>query len=290
MNDLVISIGSLIIGIVATVWASNYYFRKSLKKSLTPYIQYYASPFRGIDPSVRKDLGITYQGNSIDDLFEIQFLIANTGDKAIRDIIEPLSLEIPDQCTLLDASIIHKNPAELKVDVAALEDKSRLRFEFPLLNSGDFFIAKLLLNGSPKTEDLKFTVVVDELPPTLKPERLGYDAISSPSKKREFEFSLLGVGLAFAVFGLSSFKVIYDSWHVVPSIGQGVSEFLSHISFGSAAVILSIIPAFIFLLIGVMMAASTFTEGRFPPPKRKFVVPDDIRRSHFRVLVRDEDF
>jgi hypothetical protein len=290
LNDLVISIGSLIIGIVATVWASNYYFRKSLKKSLTPYIQYYASPFRGIDPSVRKDLGITYQGNSVDDLFEIQFLIANTGDKAIRDIIEPLSLEIPDHCTLLDASIIHKNPTELKVDASALEDKSRLHFEFPLLNSGDFFIAKLLLNGTPKTEDLKFTVVVDELPPTLKPERLGYDAISSPSKKHEFEFSLLGVGLTFAVSGLSSFKVIYDSWHVVPSIGQGVSEFLSHISFGSAAVILSIIPAFIFLLIGVMMTASTFTDGRFPPTKRKFIVPDDIRRSHFRVLVRDEDF
>ena len=285
-----ISIGSLIIGIVATVWASNYYFRKSLKKSLTPYIQHYASPFRGIDPSVRKDLGITYHGSSVDDLFEIQFLIANTGDKAIRDIIEPLSLEIPDQCSLLDASIIHKDPAELKVNIAALEDKSRLRFEFPLLNSGDFFIAKLLLNGSPKTEELKFNVVVDELPPTLKPERLGYDAISSPSKKREFEFPLLGAALAFTIFGLSSFKVIYDSWHIVPSIEQGVGEFLSHIGFGSMAVIFSIIPAFIFLLIGVMMTASTFTEGRFPPPKRKFVVPDDIRRSHFRVLVRDEDF
>ncbi len=140
MNDLALSLGSLIVGIVASVWVSAYYFRRSMRKSLTPYIQFYSSPFKGIDPDVKKALQITYQGTPVDDLFEIQFLVANTGDKAIRDVIEPLSFSVPESCELLDASLLHLDPAELKVNLAISEDRRSFKMNFPLLNSGSFFV------------------------------------------------------------------------------------------------------------------------------------------------------
>lgn len=289
MNDLLLSIVSLVIGIVASVWVSAYYFRKSLRKSLTPYIQYYASPFSGMDPDVKKALQVTYHGIPVEDLFEIQFLIANTGDKAIRDVIEPLALTVPDGCTLLDASIIHRDPNELRVELVVPEDKRKLTVDFPLLNSQDFFILKLLLNGSPKTEELNFSIVVDELPPVLKPERLGYGDIVS-TKKKEFEFSLLGIGLVLAVCGIAGFKVIYDSWHSVPGVEGGFLLFFTNLGLSGLAVILTTIPAFLFTLIGVMMFAGSFSDGRFPPSKKKFIVPENIRKSHFRFVVNDRDF
>jgi len=78
MNELLISIGSLVIGIIATVLVTKYYFRRSLEKSLTPYIQFSSSPLKDIDPAVRKALEVKYQDHAIDNLYEIQFLIANT--------------------------------------------------------------------------------------------------------------------------------------------------------------------------------------------------------------------
>ena len=87
MNDLVISIGSLIVGVVA----SRYYFKRTVDKSLTPYIHFSSSLFDGVDPSVRESLKIAYKGTPVNELLEIQFLIANTGERSIRDVIHPLT-------------------------------------------------------------------------------------------------------------------------------------------------------------------------------------------------------
>lgn len=287
MNDLALAIGSLILGIVASVWVSNYYFRRSHTKSLTPYIQYSSSPFRGLDPAVRKSLDINYQGVPVADLFEIQFIIANTGDKAIRDVIEPLTLPIPEECSLLDAAIIHRSPAELRVTTSVSTDKRSVSSDFPLLNSGDFFIIKLLLNGTPKDNKISFSITVDELPPILKPERLPYDAVVT-SSKRQLEFPLLGIGLALVLCGLSQFKVIYDGWGIIPTLRDGLGLFFSNFSFGALALLLSIFPTFIFTLLGAMLSAAAFTDGSFPPKKRKFIVPESIHGRRFRFMIHEE--
>jgi len=131
MNQLLISIGSLVAGIVAAGLVSRYYFRRSVEKSLTPYIQFSSSPLKGIDPEVRKELEVKYRDHAIDNLYEIQFLIANTGDKAIRDVIEPLTLTIPDGCVLLDASVLHVSPKGRKIILEMSEDKQEVRYIFP---------------------------------------------------------------------------------------------------------------------------------------------------------------
>jgi len=288
MNDLLLSIVGLLIGIISSVLVSAYYFRRSLTKSLTPYVQYYSSPFKGLDADVRNALKVTYQNEPVEDLFEIQFLIANTGDKAIRDVIEPLLLVIPDTCALLDASIIHKSPNELRINLDVDKKLNKLTVNFPLLNSADFFILKLLLNGTPKTDKWKFSIVVDELPPTLKAERLSYDSIAS-SKKREFEISLLGFGLLATFCGLAAFKVIYGALSYLPNFEGSWTTLFFQLNLDTIAILLTAISALIFTLIGIMMTAASFTEGRFPPSKKKFVVPEHIHKSYVRFIIRDED-
>lgn len=291
MNELWMSVGSLILGIAATVVVSRYYFQRSFVKSLTPYIQFSSSPLRGIDPKVREQVEVKYQGHKIENLFEIQFLIANTGDKAIRDIIEPLVIGVPPNSSLLDASILHVSPEGRKIDIEVPEQRNEVRFIFPLLNSDDFFITKLLLNGSPKEEEFTFSIVADELPPKLRPVHLPYEFIGT-SKKREFAFPLLTAGLVLTGLGLAITKLIYDSWSTLPSWSVvGPWDFVVGLGTSGWATIISILPAFLLLLLGVMVTVSAFTEGSFPPPKKKFIVPDNkqlLRRRGFPRIVEYE--
>lgn len=288
MNDLVVSLGSLIVGVVATVWVSAYYFRRSLTKSLTPYVQFTSKPFQGISADVRKALQVTYSGVPVEDLYEVQFVIANTGDKAIRDLIEPLSLSIPDKSTLLDASVLYQEPSELKTALTIPDNRRSIAINFLLLNKGDFFVLKVLLNGAPKLEELKFSILVDELPRHLATERLDLDAIAS-SKKREMSFPMLGIGLLVVLFGLALFKVIYDAWTVLPNANYGFMYFLSHLTMGAIAVWLAPIPAFFLTLFGAMFSAAALFDGSFPPRKKKFVLPENLARTPFRLMIREGD-
>lgn len=79
MGNLAISLGSLIVGVVATIWVSRYYYKRSTNKALTPYLQFFSSLFDGVDPSVRESLKIAYKGTAVTELLEAQFLIANSG-------------------------------------------------------------------------------------------------------------------------------------------------------------------------------------------------------------------
>lgn len=288
MSDLVVSLGSLILGVVASVWVSAYYFRRSFTKSLTPYVHFSSKPFQEISADVRKALQVTYAGVKVEDLHEVQFVIANTGDKAIRDLIEPLVLAIPETSALLDALVLHAEPAELKTMLKIPENRRSVSIDFPLLNKGDFFVLKVLLNGAAKLEELKFSILVDELPRQLPAERIEFDAITS-STKREMIFPLLGIGLVVVLFGLALFKVIHDAWIGLPSTDGGIMAFLSHISVSALAVWLAPFPAFFLTLIGAMLSAAALFDGNFPPRKKKFVLPDNLARTPFRGMIRERD-
>ena len=146
---------------------------------------------------------------------------------------------------------------------------------FPLLNSREFFITKLLLNGTPEEHDFSFSIVSDELPPTLAPVPLPYDSIGT-SRKREFQFPLLIAGLLITVLGLAIVKLIYDGWSSLPCWSElSIWGFFSSLKLSGWALFVSFVPAFLFLLLGVMMTVACFTEGSFPPPKKKFILPDD---------------
>lgn len=79
------------LGIGSTVFVSRYYFNRATDKSLTPFIDYSAYFLKDIDAEVKKDLSIKYQGVEVDELTQMQFLIANNGERPIRDLISLLS-------------------------------------------------------------------------------------------------------------------------------------------------------------------------------------------------------
>ncbi|OLN23702.1 hypothetical protein BTO30_02905 [Domibacillus antri] len=272
MNELWLSIGSLIVGALV----SHYYYRRSVKKSsLTPYIQFSSAPLRGIDSTVRKALSVKYQDQEIENLYEIQFLIANTGDTTISNIAEPLSLTLPDGCRLLDAHILHVSPDGRKVTLNFNNDKNVIEYNFALLNSDDFFITKLLINGTPKTEDFAFSIAAEELPPVLKTAYLSHDLIGHSEEKREFEIELLVMGLAFSLLGLSIFKVVIDNISPLFSGKFNLINFISNLGFSEFALFLTSIAGLFFTLLGILLSIGSFTNFSFPKQKRKFIVPND---------------
>lgn len=278
MNDLAVSLASLIIGVVATVWVSRYYFKRTTDKSLTPYLQFMSSLFNGVDPSVRESLKIDYKGTAVTELLEVQFLIANTGERPIRDVIAPLSLSIPENCSLLDASMLHISPEGREVEIK--HTPQSVVFRFPLLNTGEFFITKLLLQGTAKPADFKFTVTVDDLPPVLSAVPMPPELIEG-ERKRKFEWEPLVIGSILTVIGASVAALTYLQWPVLyRSWGQGLlaSFHENWLVLGSSAV--AAIPALLLLVGGPMLCVGAFTDFSFPK-RRRFRVPDGLHRRRF---------
>jgi hypothetical protein len=282
MNDLIISIGSLIVGVVATVLVSRYYFKRSVDKSLTPYVQFFSSLFEGVDTSVRDSLKIAYKGTPVNELLEVQFLIANTGERSIRDVIRPLSLAIPAKCSLLDASILHVSPEGREVKIS--QSEGSVDFGFALLNSGEFFITKLLLHGKATLKDFKFSITVDDLPPTIPAVLLPYNLIES-EWKREFEWGLLLLGLILIVIGSALAGLIYTQWPLLLMCWQIglVTSFPKHWLVMTSSAVGSI-PALILLVLGPMVVVGAFTNFSFSFPKRRrFRIPGGFQRRGFYI-------
>ena len=284
MNNLTLLLVSLLLGIVVTLWVSSYYFRRTVSKVLTPYVQFSSSLFRGVDFSVRDALKIAYKGTPVSDILEIQFLIANTGQRAIRDIISPLTLDVPASCELLDATVLYISPPERTVK--ARSEAKKVFFDLPLLNSDEFFIVKLLLKGDAKPKDFRFSITVDDLPPILTPKPLPFGLLSK-EEKRKFEPALLVIGIIFVILGCSIAGLIYHSWPVLVSAwNTGIWKVFLDNGVLMSSALLSAIPTLLLLVFGVMMCFGSFTNFNFPK-RRKFQVPRDFLRHSFRPL-RDD--
>jgi|GEM_PF-4437277 len=182
------AIASVLIGVAATFVADHIYFRRSLRKALTPYVQFSSSPMSRMNAKVRAELDVSFRGQPVCNLYEVQFLIANTGATPIRDIIEPLSILIPDGCTLLDANVVYISPTGRKISLYALPEKNKVNFDIHVLNGGEFFIVKLVINGDPDLSSFVFEIVADGLPPTLELQWLPFGSIRAQGKKQKMNF------------------------------------------------------------------------------------------------------
>jgi hypothetical protein len=284
MNNLALSGGSLIVGVLATMLVSRYYFKRTIAKALTPYLQFHSSLFEGVDSSVRDSLKIAYKGTAVNELLEVQFLIANTGERCIRDLLAPLSLIIPSGCSLLDASVLHVSPEGREVKIA--QTAARVELVFPLLNSGEFFITKVLLQGHAEPKDFKFTVTVDDLPPTLDAVLLPPDLIEG-ERSRHFEWESLVIGLVVLLFACSLAGLIYLQRGVLSMIGHGgvMATFRQNwlVLFSCAVAAL---PALILFVAGPMFMVGAFTDFSFPR-RRRFRVPAAFHRRSFSLYHSD---
>lgn len=280
MNDLVIAIVSVVIGVAATLFVGHYYFRQTVNKALTPFVHFTTHLFRGVSPEVREALQIHYRGVRVTEVQELQFLIANTGQRAIRDVLEPLTVSIPPTCSLLDAAVLHISPGERVVK--ATPQESRVVLEFPLLNSGEFFVLRLLLNGQAKAKDFQFRITADDLPAVLPTQRLAPELVTS-SEKRHFEPSLFFASLVFAIFGTALAVVVYRQWATATFPLTGFWSWVPAMNWDTTILIAASIPPLFVIVVSVMLFFGSFANFSFPP-RRHFILPADLIRRAPLVL------
>lgn len=285
VSGFVISFLSVVLGIFATVLVSRYYFKRSVDKSLIPYLDFSTQLLSGIDPEVKKDLSISYQGVEVKDLYQVQYLIANTGEKPIRDVIKPLELIIPeDQGAILDSSLIHVYPEGREVKLEISDDKKTVKFLFPLLNKGDFFIVKLLVKGSLSKEKIKFNITSEDLPPCLNVQRLPREKVAieddTDSESRVDKAALI-TGLVCLFLAIPPIYLTYQTdliWFNSPH--DSPLDFITNITLDHFIKITAWFSGLLMGLIGIagIMVSCETVEFR---KKNKFLIPNGLTSSKF---------
>lgn len=307
METIIFTTLGLIIGGLVTFYTTKHFFRKGIKsKSLSTYIQFITEILSDIDPEVEKKLKVSYDDEEVDKLYQIQYVIANTGDIPIRDLIEPLTLIIPNHGELLDVNIIYIEPEGRKVNYKigiTNNGEHFVSFNFPLLNSSEYFIAKLLIKGEPPDIDedsnqedenlhsvysdykiykeFEFTITVDDLPPKLISKPLPFDYEYSPrSKKIEWSALFTAFGVGIFSFFLSYVLTYLEDFNSSLDIFQP-GQFFTEITLLSISVLLLWILNLILVFIIVLLIIVSFSDIK-PQKKPKFQLPQKhSNRSHY---------
>jgi len=285
MNTLFVLIMGIVATVIVSVIVGRYYFRRTLNKQLTPYLNLSSRIFSGIDKTVREQLKFTFQETEVADLHHLEFLIANDGERAVSNCIEPLTLELPDGVQLLDASIMHRRPSALKVNISEVKlegGKQGVAFNFPLLNKDDFFLVKLLLSGTVNWRELVFRILADDLPRTIEPKRLPTEA----TRKEKFKVEWAGVilGLLFMLICASLGYALYLLYPYQPGLFIYPWDTFK-LSFWS--VLLSIVwglELFVFGIVGLLAFVAIGFERLFKRAPR-FPLPDEFQE--FRRFFED---
>ncbi len=292
MDNLLISIISISIGVAVTIFASRHYYRRSVDKELTPFIQFQSNVLSHIDKDVKSDLNIEYRGVKVENLQQLQFLVANTGERSIRDAIKPLRLDLPSEVEVMDANILHISPEGRDVSLNVPESGNSVEFNFPLLNKDEFFIFKLLIKGTPEKKDLKFTIVADDLPPQLNIQRLTYNQIEKDDKsiKNKFEVGPFLGGLLFLFLALCvGILAHYIQAESFPKLQSESWAWINNIPFILISTTVGYIITGIFALLGaILVIAATFGNFEFSKSK-KFLLPKEFATAtHGFRIIRDE--
>lgn len=212
------AIVGLVLGIIATVLVSRYYFLRSVDKSLSVFGLLNSYVFAGIAPDVRRNLHFIFQEQEVNELQQVVLLIANDGERAISNVIEPLAVQLPQGVEVLDASILHRSPDALKATINQKAGSSGqiIEFAFPLLNKSEFFVVKLLLSGTVAMRDLPFRVLADDLPRSLKVKHL--PPASLRDSRYKIDWTLVGVGCVLLLFPIWIAYLLHVVWLKQPEL------------------------------------------------------------------------
>ena len=285
------TIFSVLIGVIATYFFAKHYFEKSINKSLTPYIDFTSSILSDIDDDVKEVLDIKYKGMKVNNLTEIQLLIANTGNIAIRDLIHPLELELPNSVSIIDVVLLYTYPKGREVNLNIAENK--ITIDFDLLNQKDFFVIKFLFDGKLKVSNFNFKITVDDLPPIIKAKRMPYDLIeedNEETKKSFFDYDEIIGGIVLLTIGFSLFYTAYSSNINFPDIHMKTFfEDIKNINVNDLE--LGVFTKWISYLIGSALSLTSlallfgFIEKINPfNEKDKFILPKEIYKSKSLLL------
>jgi len=269
----------VLLGVLATVLVSRYYFLRATKKSLGVYRLLNSLVFAGIAPDVRTQLQFRFRDKEVKDLQQLVLLVANDGEKAISNTIEPLTLRVPPAVEVLDASILHRSPDTLHAQIGTKPQDSagtEVSFAFPLLNKGEFFVVKLLLSGRMSEKGLSFSVLADDLPRSLRLKELSSWMFEKGAYKFEW-----GLAVAAGVVLLIPTWICYLGYllcRVRPNLfPYPWSSFA--VSLDSLLVAVpGIVLVILFTVVGLLMLGAAIFGGEFPPSRGpRFPLPRELQ-------------
>lgn len=287
MINVALTLIGIILGIAATALVGRYYFRRTTTRAITPFVHLHSWILSGIDPEVRKHLKILFHDEPVDDITHLQVLVANTGSRAVRDCIRPLRFVFPKGIVVLDHSVIHRHPKELEVKSGKgdpdEQDREVVQVQFPLLNSNDFFLLKLLLKGSLKPTDIDCRITVDDIPPTLDLQWLPPSATEKEPKK--VDWPAFGVGLGFLVFVASLVYVVSLLWQAQPSLFLLPWKTYEFNIVNALVFLMVLIGTLAVVLVGILLMTGIAFERAFRGSRPRFPLPDGLQPSYrFRLL------
>lgn len=282
MPSAVIGLITLVVGIVATFLVARHYYRRSVDKQLTPYIRKASMVFGGIAPDVRDQLKIFYNDTEVPDIFELEFVIINEGERPIRDIIKPLSLELPTGVEVLDSRVVSVNPEGREVDLRKVRngDSDTLIYEFPLLNSDEYFTSRALIKGAMEFKDINFSITADDLPPTLSPQWIPY----YPAEQRGVDTEFIVVGIIFIIVSITSFIGQLLLFQADPGLSI-LSETFDVFSWTGAVLLFWTGGYLVTAFVAVLTLIFAFRGVRWKTSKK---LPPHLYRHHIPTFVVEE--
>lgn len=144
---VVVAIVSLIMTVVLTIYI---YRRQNKQKSLSYEIRSFASLIN-VDSQIKHALKITYKNTPVSDLKLLLIRFTNSGELPIEedDFKQPLVVNFDQYGALFDVAVVDTYPHDVQktIDIALYDDLSAFQALPMLLNKGDWFEIKLLLNG-----------------------------------------------------------------------------------------------------------------------------------------------
>lgn len=146
----------ILLSVIASILVGLYFYRKSIKKhELTLFLENFSSLLPTLKDAPDKALAVTFHHEPLTNLFECRLIIANTGDLPISDIIEPLTIHIPDFIQIIDSKVNYVYPSGRSVKCITMTHG--VVAEIKLLNPKEYFVLRMLFTGEVENylEDVK---------------------------------------------------------------------------------------------------------------------------------------
>lgn len=280
MESIFINLGYTILGAILAIPVSRYFYKKSIETKISIYYIRYSKVFSGISNDILDKLNVNFEGRNIESLQEIIFVVVNDGENSITNIIRPLTLFIEKKYEIIDVSTINKIDKNfiLETKIEKSEIGEEIHFDFPIMNKGDYFVIKMLVDGYVDKKDFVFKIHAENIPREINilPYRNGFN-FETPQENSKNARSAFGVSFLF--FCLSIWFGIIEM-----NIYEKIGIFIPH-NFSTIPIfiynIMILLPnlfffvSFIFIFIGFVLAG--FFGGTFPPRKRPpFRLPKDL--------------
>lgn len=290
--NIIFTFGGLVIGSIVTFLVSRHFFKKGIKeKSFTPFVQFTSTLFSELDPELQKNLKVNYKNQEIENITQTQFVIANTGDVPIRDIIKPLQLTLPKENKILGVNIVYTKPKEREVEYKIIEtdNSNTIEFIIPLLNAKEYFVVKIIIQDvlknpeKDKNKKYLFSITADDLPPKLTIKNFPSSHYEKGEEKEIGAGSILiWIGVIPLIFYISIMGIMSFFKHNYPQLHLfSFKEFFASGNFGFynvCAIILFLLSVIMFLI--ALLGFGGAAEIRSSKKNAKFKVPRTFRKNN----------